>query len=157
MVQIKELSKSKIKDIVRIYSEYDKKDSEIIMDIYTKFYSKPKSKRNKNINDYILIKDKEIIGFSGFNKEETETIDIYWLNWTAIKKGNENKGFGTILLNHILKEIKNRKGRKLYVSTSSENKIGINFYKEIGFKEEAILKDYYKKNEDSIILSIIIY
>jgi len=154
MIQIKELTKSKINDIVKIYSQYDKKDAKIIEDVYIKFYSKPKSKRNKNIKDYILIKEKEIIGFSGFNKEDTETMDIYWLNWTAIKKGNEKKGFGTLLLKHMLKELKIRKCRKLYVSTSSKNKTSRNFYKEIGFKEEAILKDYYKKNEDSIIFSI---
>ncbi len=157
MIQIKELTKSKVKDIVNIYYEYDKKDAKLIQDIYDKFYSKPKSKRNKNVKDYILIKDKEIIGFSGFNKEETETTDIYWLNWTAIKKGNEKKGYGTLLLNYILKELKIRKCRKLYVSTSSENNIAIDFYKEIGFNEEAVLKDYYKKNKNSLIFSINLY
>ena len=154
MIEIKELTKSKIKDIVMIYSKYDEKDAKIIEDIYTKFYSKSKSKRNIDVKDYILIKNKETIGFSGFNKEETETTDIYWLNWTAIKKGYENMGFGKVLLNHIIKEIKKRNGRKLYVSTSSKNKIAINFYREMGFKQEAKLIDYYKKGEDSIIYSI---
>lgn len=154
MIEIRELTKSKIEDIVKIYYEYDQKDAELIKDVYTKFYSKSRFRRNKNVKDYILIKDKDIIGFCGFNKEETETIDIYWLNWTAIKKGNEKKGYGRLLLNHILKELKIRKCRKLYVSTSSENNIAIDFYKEIGFNEEAVLKDYYKKNENSIIFSI---
>ncbi|MDA3855924.1 MAG: GNAT family N-acetyltransferase [Candidatus Woesearchaeota archaeon] len=154
MIEIKELSKSKVNDVVQIYSQYDKNDSKIIEKAYLKFYSKSKSKRNKNVKDYILFNDKEIIGFSGFNKEETETTDIYWLNWTAIKKGNEKKGYGSVLLNFILKELKRRKGRKLYVSTSSKNKNAIEFYKEIGFHKEAILKDYYKKSEDSIIMSI---
>ncbi|MCB9370197.1 GNAT family N-acetyltransferase [Candidatus Woesearchaeota archaeon] len=154
MIKIKELTKSKVIEVVAIYKEHDKKDSEIIKKVYTKFYSKPKKQRGTNIKDYILIEDKEIIGFSGFNKEETETKDIFWLNWTAIKKGHEQKGYGKILLKHILKELKKRKGRKLYVSTSSKNTNANEFYKSIGFNKEAQLKDYYKKGEDSIILSI---
>lgn len=156
MIDVKELTKSKIKEIVKIYSEYDKKDAQIIENIYSKFYSKPKSKRNNNIKDYILIKDKEIIGFSGFNKEETETTDIYWLNWTAIKKGYENQNLGSFLIKQIITEIKNRGGRKLYVNTSSKNLKGIKFYENLGFEEEARMKDYYKIGDDSIIFSIII-
>ena len=153
-MEIKELTKSKIKAIVDIYSQYNKKDAKIIEDVYTKFYSKPKSKRNPNIKDYVIVKDKQIIAFTGFNKEETETTDIYWMNWTSIDKDSENKKETmNLLFDFLVKELKKRRCRKLYVNTSSLEKEFIGLYKSLGFKEEARMKDYYKEGEDSIILS----
>ncbi|MFW6312210.1 MAG: GNAT family N-acetyltransferase [Nanoarchaeota archaeon] len=154
MLEIKELTKSKIPEIVNIFSDYDTNDAKLIKKAYNKFYSRPKSKRNSNVKDYILLENKQIIGFSGFNKEETETTDIYWLNWTAIKKGYEKKGHGKFLINFIKKKVSEKRGRKLYVSTSSLNKLALNFYGEVGFSKEATLKDYYSKGEDSVILGI---
>ena len=154
MMEIKELTKSKIKDIVQIYSQYNKKDVNIIETVYTKFYSKPKAKRNPNVKDYIVVKDKQTIAFTGFNKEETETTDIYWLNWTSIDKDVENKkDVMNELFDFLYKELKKRKCRKLYVNTSSLEKEFLEFYKFLGFREEARMKDYYKEGEDSIILS----
>lgn len=156
MFEIKELTKSKINDIVEIYKEYNKKDSEIIKDVYTRFYSKIKKKRNPNVKDYILTRYNEVIAFSGFNKEETETIDIYWLNWTATKKSHLKNGHARDLMNFIKKELISRKCRKLYVSTSSINSDAIKFYTSQGFKIEGRLKDYYKLGEDSLYLSLLI-
>ena len=154
MEKVKELTKSRVFEVVNIYKEYNKEDAEIIKEVYTKFYNKPKKRRNPNVKDYILLKDNKVIAFSGYNKEETETTDIFWLNWTAVKKDYLNNGYGRELINFIKEKILEKGGRKLYVSTSSKSPGAISFYQKLGFNKEATLKDYYRDGEDSIILSM---
>jgi len=154
MIKIIPMQKKHVSEIIKLYKDIDKEDSKIIKDVYTSYYSKPK--RKKGVKDFIIMRDKEVIGFSGYSKEQTETIDIYWINWTGIKKEYQKQGFGTKILKHILKEVKKLKGRKVYVSTSNENKYvpAIKFYKSLGFKQEGKLKDYYKKNVDMVMLGL---
>ena len=154
MIKILPMQKKHVFEIIKLYKDIDKEDSKMIKHVYTNYYSKPK--RKKGVKDFVIIKDKEVIGFSGYSKEQTETSDIYWINWTGIKKEYQKRGFGTKILKHILKEIKKLKGRKVYVSTSNEDKYksAIKFYKSLKFKQEGKLKDYYKKSVDMVMLGL---
>lgn len=44
--------------------------------------------------------------------------------------------------------------RKMYTMVHSSNKKLVNFFKKMGFVEEAVLKDHYHKRVDEIVLSI---
>ncbi|MCX5906830.1 MAG: GNAT family N-acetyltransferase [Deltaproteobacteria bacterium] len=74
----------------------------------------------------------------------------FWLGWFYVHSDYEKKGYGEHLFKFV-KEI-----LKLSVDTSSNE-----FYqtallqdRKYRFKLEAVLKNYYEKNEDQLMLSI---
>lgn len=140
-----------IPKIVEIYKSVNLDDAKIIRKVYTRFYKN--LKRKKFVKDYLLVEGKDVIAFSGFNKEQTETKDIFWLNWTGVKENFRHQGKGTLLLKHIFSEVKKLGGRKIYVSSSTqkEYKNSLKFYRSLGFKLEGRLKDYYGLGVDSLM------
>lgn len=155
-MEIREMRKDDISEIVKIYEGYHKEDSKTIKNVYTKYYESKSKKNSNNIQDYVLLENNKIIAFSGYNKETTETQDIYWINWTGVDKVFQNKGYGTILLKYIISKLKELNARKIYVSTSTqkEYKIALRFYKKIGFQIEGRLTNYYKDGVDMIMLGL---
>ena len=148
---IREVTRKDVPSLVAIYKEYSPSDAEIIQNVYTKYYSS--QKKNHFIKDFVYLDGDLIVGFSGFHKEETETKDIFWLNWTAVRKGYQRSGIARQLLNHMMQEIRALGGRKVYVSTESTNLVACQVYLAMGFTQEAVLVDYYEDGVDSIIFS----
>ncbi len=73
----------------------------------------------------------------------------------------KRQGYGTGLLNHLIKELKNRHISEILLEVRAGNKPAIQFYKKQGFEKISVRKNYYTKNsknqsqrEDGIIMSI---
>ena len=73
----------------------------------------------------------------------------------------KRRGYGTALLNHLIKELKKRNIGEILLEVRAGNKSAIQFYKRQGFEEISVRKNYYMKNsknksqrEDGIIMSI---
>ncbi|MDC0239375.1 ribosomal protein S18-alanine N-acetyltransferase [Candidatus Thioglobus sp.] len=73
----------------------------------------------------------------------------------------QREGYGTALLNHLIKELRKRHIGEILLEVRAGNKSAIQFYKKQGFEEKSIRKNYYIKNsnnqtkrEDGIIMSI---
>ena len=73
----------------------------------------------------------------------------------------KRQGYGTALLNHLIKELRKRYIVEILLEVSAGNKSAIRFYKRQGFEEISVRKNYYSKNsknqstrEDGIIMSI---
>ena len=87
-----------------------------------------------------------------------DTADI--LN-IGIDTNFKRQGYGTALLNHLIKELRKRKICEILLEVRAGNKSAIQFYKRQGFEEISVRKNYYIKNsknqtkrEDGIIMSI---
>lgn len=150
--KIRLMKKEDIPQVIKIYSQTDKKDAKSMEKLYKEFYKKPNKK--KTVKDFVITNKDEVIGFSGFSIDETGSDNVYWVNWTAVDKKYQGQGFATQLLNHVFEKLNTLKARKLYVTTTTELKYkpAVKFYQSVGFKTEAKLKDYYKKGVDSIML-----
>ena len=73
----------------------------------------------------------------------------------------KRQGYGTGLINHLIKELRNRNICKILLEVRTGNKSAIQFYKKQGFEKLYVRKNYYMKNsknqsqrEDGIIMSI---
>ena len=73
----------------------------------------------------------------------------------------KRKGYGTALLNHLIKELRKRNISEILLEVRAGNKSAIQFYKRQGFEEISVRKNYYTKNsknqshrEDGIIMRI---
>jgi len=103
---------------------------------------------------YVLVSDRRIIGVIGYSLDRYETKN-YWLDWYYIDKKYEGQGYGRKLLHHVTRELKRKGVKRLFVDTSSDRfySNALRMYLGNGFKIEAIIRDYYGKGEDQIILS----
>lgn len=99
------------------------------------------------------IKDK-IVGITGYFLDRYETKN-YWLGWFYIHKNYAGKGYGKELLEFVVKKLKKKGIKKLFVNTSSHYfyKKALKLYLDNGFKVEAVIKDYYGFGDDQLILS----
>ena len=73
----------------------------------------------------------------------------------------KRQGYGTALLDHLIKELKKRNIGEIFLEVRAGNKSAVQFYKKQGFKKISVRKNYYTKNsknqlhrEDGIIMSI---
>ena len=73
----------------------------------------------------------------------------------------KRQGYGTGLLNHLIKELRKRNIGEILLEVRAGNKSAIRFYKRQGFEEISVRKNYYMKNsknqshrEDGIIMRI---
>jgi len=122
------------------------------------YLSDPPPKED-NARILVVLANKEVCGLIMFEKEE-ESRDYYRILWLVIKKSEQRKGYGTLLIKEMVKKIKRFGGKHIIVETSDEprNKKVKKFYQKFGFKKIGVLPDYYpppilkhKHPEDSII------
>jgi len=101
--------------------------------------------------------DTKIIGVIGFSRDYFSTEYSYWLGWFVVNedyRGDKTEiAVAKKLLKRVETELKKRKIKKLFVSTEDTNARAKSFYARNKFRTEAILRDYYCKGEDQLILS----
>ncbi len=141
-------------DILSVIGSHKEKwDKPIAKKYFDEFFKYPELFKKDKV--YVLDKDKTIVGVIGYSQDKYETKN-YWLGWFYIHSGYCKKGLGRQLLHFVKEELKEMKVKKLFVDTSSNGfyKTALLLYIKFGFKLEAIIKNYYGKNEDQLILSI---
>ena len=106
---------------------------------------------------YSLIYKSEIIGYL-IAMPVIESADI--LN-IAIDSSYQRKGFGKVLIKHLIQALNKRGISEVLLEVSQSNVSAIKFYLAQGFKEISIRKNYYTKNsnepsvkEDGIIMRL---
>ena len=94
----------------------------------------------------------EIIGYACFGPIACtkNSFDLYWI---VIDNKYRTMGIGKKLLLETEEKIFNLGGKKIYVETSSRNSYypTRQFYIKNGYKEEAILKDFYDDDDNKVI------
>jgi ribosomal protein S18 acetylase RimI-like enzyme len=77
----------------------------------------------------------------------------WYLYWIAVKRDIHAKGIGTKLLRHAEDDIRQRKGRVLFIETSSlpHYELTRKFYLKHGYEITGVLRDYYGEGDDMVV------
>lgn len=76
--------------------------------------------------------------------------DLYWI---AVHDACRNRGIGRLLLAGAEERIAARDGRAIWVETSGQEKYlpTREFYLRCGYRQEAVLKDFYAAGDDKVL------
>ncbi len=87
--------------------------------------------------------DKELAGYIFLEADRKG--DFMEINDLVIDPAYRRKGFGRLLMNHVMK-----KYPFIKLNADSSNKKLINFYKSLGFEKDALLENYYSIDKDAL-------
>ena len=102
---------------------------------------------NKVSLNRVFLEDKKVLGYLfGWNLDSE-----YHLNNIAVNPSCRRKGVAKKMINNIIfvPRIKN-----IYLEVSCLNGEAINFYEEIGFKQNGLRKKYYRDESDAILYKL---
>ena len=116
-----------------------------------KIFSNPWSE--KILKDYILssnsiiyiLRDKDPIGYLC----GSEILGEVSLDRIGIDKEKRGKGYSKILMDRFIED---KKEKDFTLEVRSDNEAALCLYKNYGFKEEGLRKDYYGLEKDAIIM-----
>ena len=77
--------------------------------------------------------------------------DEVQINFFVIKQKYRKKGFGTYLMNYLIKECKKLNIIKLYLEVSHNNINAEKFYSRFDFSTVGIRRNYYKDGSDALL------
>ena len=78
-------------------------------------------------------------------------LDEAQINYFAINSNFRNKGFGSHLMNYLIKVCEKIKVNKLYLEVSQSNVTAERFYSRFDFFTVGIRRNYYKDGTDALL------
>ena len=78
-------------------------------------------------------------------------LDEAQINYFAVNQKFQRKGFGTQLMNNLIKQCEKLKIKKLFLEVSESNSAATIFYSHFGFSTVGIRKNYYKDGSDALL------
>jgi GNAT superfamily N-acetyltransferase len=121
---------------------------------FRSYFSKPARHREEAV--LLALFGDRVVGVIGYLPDSREARGIFWLGWFYVHRDEQGHGYGQKLLEHVVAEVKKRGARKLYTDTSSWPfyERAHRAYGKLGFKEEAMLRDFYGKGEHQVIYGL---
>ncbi len=82
------------------------------------------------------------------------TVHSYDLFWIAVHDDQRGRGIGRLLMAEAERRIAERGGRRVYVETSSKPQYEPTraFYLRCGYRQEAVLEDFYDAGDGKVVL-----
>ncbi len=123
----------------------------------------PSEYLDEMISDYFKNPDTQDIWFTyidgskpvaiGYCVQEKFTDGTYNLLAIGVSNEYQRKGIASEMMKYIEQLVKHKEGRVLIVETSTDDaQIGARkFYKQIGYTQEAVIRDFWKDGEDKIV------
>ena len=151
--EIRHAKKEDLESILALVRDYEHYDVDFAKRYYDLYFQKDQIAEKDKV--YVAKADGRTIGVIGFARDYFTTNYSYWLGWFVVHKkfrGNKNYNVAQRLLQKVQAELVKRKIKKLFVSTEDTNARAKNFYARNGFRTESVLRDYYAKGEDQLIL-----
>lgn len=116
-------------------------------------------------DQFVFEHEGRVIGVTGYASppgcEQT-----HWLSWTYVHEDFVNQGFGRKMITELIELLRDSGARKLFVKISDYAEpddagtpvciyaAADHLYKDIGFTEELVLRDYYDEGETMTILGM---
>ncbi|NQV18489.1 MAG: ribosomal protein S18-alanine N-acetyltransferase [Armatimonadetes bacterium] len=131
------------------------KDLQKVLDIEKELFSEPWSAKmfvEKIINheSYVLQKsdEQEIIGYiCGWKiNDEFEITNL------GIRKQFQRQGFGKILVEHLIKKVKNENCKIFFLEVRENNFAAQKLYEKLGFKVIGIREEYYNNPKENAVV-----
>jgi ribosomal protein S18 acetylase RimI-like enzyme len=97
-------------------------------------------------------RDGEIVGYA-YYAPAAMTDRSWYLYWIAVSRTTQARGIGGELLRYAEADIRKRKGRILFIETSSlpHYELTRKFYLKHGYEITGVLRDYYSDGDDMVI------
>jgi GNAT superfamily N-acetyltransferase len=97
-------------------------------------------------------KDGVILGFA-YYAPAAMTDRTWYLYWIAVRKAEQARGIGSVLLKHAESEIATQRGRIFLIETSSMPHYDLTrrFYLKHGYEQEAVLRDFYAEGDSMVV------
>ena len=138
-----------------IIREMQESDIKEIADLEKECFSEPWSEAslrdeltNETARFYVLREGKKLLGYIGSNNICNE---VYITN-VAVNKDCRGKGYGQILVNHLIKQSEVEKAFFITLEVRKSNENAIKLYEKCGFKLIGERKKFYSKpTEDALI------
>jgi D-alanine-D-alanine ligase len=94
----------------------------------------------------------QVLGYTCFGPIAL-TAASYDLFWIAVNKAHQGQSIGKILLEKSEELIRAAGGRQVYIETSNRGQYASTrgFYLRCGYREAAVLKDFYDIGDDKVI------
>ena len=94
----------------------------------------------------------KILGYA-YYAPAAMTDRTWYLYWIAVTRDIQAKGIGGKLLRHAEDDIRAKKGRVLFIETSSLPHYDLTrrFYKKHGYEQAAELRDYYSDGDHMVV------
>ncbi len=82
------------------------------------------------------------------------TDGVFDLYWIAVDPRRQGQGFGQVLLRFVENEVRRQNGRMLLIETRSRPSFAptIRFYQRSGYDEITRIKDFYRIEDDKIVM-----
>ncbi|MFA5513527.1 MAG: GNAT family N-acetyltransferase [Sphaerochaetaceae bacterium] len=141
--------KLSVKEILEKTSFFSEDEVDMALSLFDEYFEKGEKSGYNFI--FILVDDK-VVGYTCYGHIEA-TVSSYDLYWIAIDPKVQNLGLGHKLLEETEQVAVSRGAKNLYVETSSTEKYNPTrqFYQHNGFFLEAVLKGYYREDDDKCI------
>ena len=97
-------------------------------------------------------RDGQVVGFA-YYAPDSMTDRTWYLYWIAVSRNVQARGIGAELLRHVEADIRARRGRLLFIETSSQPSYEPTrrFYVRHGYAVAATLRDYYRDGDDMVV------
>ena len=96
---------------------------------------------------YGLLLENLVIGICVFQV----VIDEVQINYFVVNQNFREKGFGSYLMNYLIKRCRKLNINKLLLEVSQSNITAENFYNRFDFSTVGIRKNYYKDGSDALL------
>ena len=103
--------------------------------------------KKEGIKVFGLLLSDFIIGICVFHV----VLDEAQINFFAVNPLYRKKGFGTYLMNYLIKECKKLNIKKLFLEVSHSNFAAEKFYSRFDFSNVGIRTNYYKDGSDALL------
>jgi ribosomal-protein-alanine N-acetyltransferase len=119
-----------------------------------------RAEMKKGHNFVVAVENGKIIGIASWVSHGLPKHQLAELDRIAVLPEYRGKGVSDKLFRFLLEDVKNfyiskkSKLRKFFVLTHADNKRAQEFYKRVGFRFEAKLKDHYYKDKDEYVMSM---
>ena len=152
---VRMMTAADVTDVVTIISSHEREDGRLAESYYEEFFEADQPSP-RELNVVAVTERGDIAGVAGWYPDKYDWPGILWLNWFYVHGAHRGQGVGSMLLQHVIDNVRQLDVRKLYVDTSSDVAYGnaVRLYERFGFREEGRLLDFYEAGEDFLIMGL---
>lgn len=97
---------------------------------------------------FLAIEKGEIVGYSSVQFYSWNRLGQ--IHGLVVHPGFRQKGIGSQLVDQMEQWLKTLPARGVYVDTPADNRVGIFFYLQLGYRQECVFSEYYDAGQDGI-------
>ena len=105
---------------------------------------------------FIFELNHEVVATYRIKKGSYRTAHVAYIGSLGVHPQHQGKGIGTTLIHSLVEQLRAEGFKRLELYVDTDNPRGIHFYKKLGFTEEAILKNYFKRSYEESYMDEIV-